>query len=87
MLVSYIGNEMMMNWLWGKAYPSFVYEQAHGFYSFSNCPYCFKIDMDIGTGSLSFLGYLVMDFSIHSLLKNVYSMGMADLSIFDVFHE
>jgi hypothetical protein len=37
--------------------------------------------MDIGTRSLFFPDYLVADFGIYILFKNVYSMRMADLSI------
>jgi hypothetical protein len=43
--------------------------------------------MNIGIGSLSFLDYLVVDFSIHILFKNIYSMGMADLCISEVLCE
>jgi hypothetical protein len=43
--------------------------------------------MNIGAGSISFSDYLVADFGIHILFKNVYSMGMADLCIFEVLCE
>jgi hypothetical protein len=43
--------------------------------------------MDIGTGSLSFSDYLIADFGIHILFKNIYSMGMADLCISEVLCE
>jgi hypothetical protein len=43
--------------------------------------------MNISAGSLSFSDYLVADFGIHILFKNVYSMRMADLSIFEVLCE
>jgi hypothetical protein len=43
--------------------------------------------MDIGAGSLSFLDYLVADFGIHILFKNIYGMRMADLCIFEVLCE
>jgi hypothetical protein len=43
--------------------------------------------MDVGTGSLSFSDYLVAHFGIHILFKNIYSMRMADLSIFEVLCE
>jgi hypothetical protein len=77
---------MMMNRLWEKACPSFA-EEIHCLHGFSDCPYCLKVDMDIGTGSLSFSDYLVMDFGIHILFKNVYCMRMADLCIFEVLCE
>jgi hypothetical protein len=43
--------------------------------------------MDIGARSLSFSDYLVTDFSIHILFKNIYGMRMADLCIFEVLCE
>jgi hypothetical protein len=43
--------------------------------------------MNIGTGSLSFSDYLVTDFGIHILFKNIYSMRMADLCVFEVLCE
>jgi hypothetical protein len=64
---------MMMNQLWGKAC-SFFAEEIHGFHGFSDCSYCLKIDMNIGAGSLSFSDYLVADFGIHVLFKNIYGM-------------
>jgi hypothetical protein len=76
----------MMNRLWEKACPSFM-KEVHGLHDFSDCPYCFKINMDIGAGSLSFLDYLVVDFSIHILFKNIYGMRMADLCIFEILFE
>jgi hypothetical protein len=79
-------SEMIMNWLWGKACPSFA-KEVHGFHGFSDCPYCFKINMDVRTRPLSFSDYLVMDFGIHILFKNIYSMRMADLCIFEVLCE
>jgi hypothetical protein len=69
-----------------KACPSFA-EEVHGFHGFSDCPYCFKINMDISAGSLSFSDYLVTDFGIHILFKNIYGMRMADLCIFEVLCE
>jgi hypothetical protein len=53
----------MMNLLWEKACPSFA-EEIHGFDGFSDCPYCFKMDMDIGARSLFFSDYLVTDFEM-----------------------
>jgi hypothetical protein len=43
--------------------------------------------MNIGAGSLSFSDYLVTDFGIHILFKNIYSMRMADLCVFEVLCE
>jgi hypothetical protein len=43
--------------------------------------------MDISAGSLSFSDYLVTNFGIHILFKNIYGMGMADLCIFEVLRE
>jgi hypothetical protein len=43
--------------------------------------------MDISARSFSFLDYLVMDFSIHILFKNIYGMRMADLCIFEILCE
>jgi hypothetical protein len=43
--------------------------------------------MNIGAGSLSFSDYLVADFGIHILFKNIYGMGMADLCISEVLCE
>jgi hypothetical protein len=77
---------MMMNRLWGKTCSSFA-EEVHGFHGVSNCPYCFKIDMDISAGSLSSADYLITDFSIHILFKDIYGMRMADLCIFEVLCE
>jgi hypothetical protein len=77
---------MMMNRLRGKACSAFA-EEIHCPHGFSNCPYCLKVDMDIGTGSLSFSDHLVTDFSIHILFKNIYSMRMADFCIFKVLCE
>jgi hypothetical protein len=77
---------MMMNRLWGKACSSFA-EEIHGLYGFSDCPYCLKVDMDISTGSLSFSDYLVADFGIHILFKDIYGMRMADFSVFEVLCE
>jgi hypothetical protein len=77
---------MMMNRLWGKACSSFA-EEIHGFHGFSDCSYCLKVDMNIGAGSLSFSDYLVADFGIHILFKNIYGMGMADLCISEVLCE
>jgi hypothetical protein len=54
----------MMNWLWGKACSSFA-EEVHGPHGFSDCPYCFKRNMDIGAESLSFSDYLITNLSIH----------------------
>jgi hypothetical protein len=65
---------------------SFV-EEIHGLHGFSDCSYCFKIDMDIGARSLSFSDYLVMDFGIHILFENVYGKRMTDLCIFEVLCE
>jgi hypothetical protein len=61
--------------------------KVHCFHGLSDCPYCLKVDMDISTGSLSFLDYLVMDFGIHILFENIYGMRMTDLSIFEVLCE
>jgi hypothetical protein len=76
----------MMNRLWEKACPPFA-EEVHGLHCFSDCPYCFKIDMDIGARSLSFSDYLVADFGIHILFKNIYGMRMANFCIFEVLCE
>jgi hypothetical protein len=62
-------------------------EEVHGLHGFSDCPHCFKIDVDISAGSLSFSDYLVVDFGIHILFKSVYGMRMADLCIFEVLCE
>jgi hypothetical protein len=43
--------------------------------------------MDIGAGSLSFSDYLVADFGIHILFKNIYGMRMADFCISEVLCE
>jgi hypothetical protein len=43
--------------------------------------------MDIGARSLFFSDYLVADFGIHILFKNIYSMRMANLCIFEVLSE
>jgi hypothetical protein len=43
--------------------------------------------MDIGAGSLSFLDYLIADFGIHVLFKNIYGMRMADFCILKVLCE
>jgi hypothetical protein len=66
-----------------KACSSFL-EEVHCFHGFSDCPYCFKINMNIGAGSPSFSDYLVTDFGIHVLFKNVYGMRMANLCVFEV---
>jgi hypothetical protein len=62
-------------------------EEVHGLHGFSDCPYCLKVDMDIGTGSLSFSDYLIADFGIHVLFENIYSMRMSDFCIFEVLCE
>jgi hypothetical protein len=77
---------MMMNQLWGKACSSFA-EEIHGLHGFFDCPYYFKVNMDISAGSLSFSDYLVVDFGIHILFKNIYGMRVADLCIFEVLCE
>jgi hypothetical protein len=43
--------------------------------------------MNISARSLSFSDYLVTDFDIHILFKNIYGMRMANLSIFAVLCE
>jgi hypothetical protein len=43
--------------------------------------------MDISAGSLSFSDYLVADFGIHILFKNIYGMRVADFCIFEVLCE
>jgi hypothetical protein len=43
--------------------------------------------MNISAGSLSFSDYLVADFSIDILFKNIYGMRMADLCISEVLCE
>jgi hypothetical protein len=43
--------------------------------------------MDIGARSLSFSDYLVADFGIHILFKNIYGMRMANLCVFEVLSE
>jgi hypothetical protein len=43
--------------------------------------------MDISAGPLSFSDYLVTDFGIHILFKNIYSMRMANLCVFEVLCE
>jgi hypothetical protein len=40
--------------------------------------------MDMSAGSLSFSDYLVADFGIHILFKNIYGMRMTNFSIFEV---
>jgi hypothetical protein len=43
--------------------------------------------MNINAGSLSFSDYLVADFGIHILFKNIYGMRVADLCISEVLGE
>jgi hypothetical protein len=43
--------------------------------------------MDIGARSLPFSDYLVADFGIYILFKNIYGMRMANLCIFEVLCE
>jgi hypothetical protein len=43
--------------------------------------------MDISAGSLPFSDYLITDFGIHILFKNIYGMRIADLCIFEILCE
>jgi hypothetical protein len=85
-LVGWFGSETMMNRLWGK---SLFFLCGGNSWS----PWFLRLSLllqgkhDIGAGSFSFSDYLVADFGIYILFKNIYGMRMADLCISEVLGE